>query len=404
MKIRRAVVKDLISNLAVFALPFSITSVVYFIVYGIASPILWVLVVPFLFMYVIRKKVKGIYVFIIAHISLAAVFGLIFWNHDVRWFVITFLTITGMFSCYLKTRDEIYLEKAFSAVLIILFICLFFLLRFSQVSPEPVQIQLVFIFLATKCLGVLHTHMDNVDYRLNILAKVSGYKDLSGKIISVNNTLIFVFVGNIFILGLLMSFGTNLLQLLNAFGDAIAGIFGWFTRLYQQSMNFLNEVSQRNTQEVAPELVYTHVQERVEELAEFIEDIEYDQYANFDTMQMVLNVVGALIFIIVASVVIKQFYKYFHKKQEDAGEEANTDTVISLDKTVVSDLMELLPRFRTKLRNPIRRAYAKKVKQHIRAGVEINTSDTTDIIANKIRTIENIDELTAKYEQARYGK
>jgi len=63
-----------------------------------------------------------------------------------------------------------------------------------------------------------------------------------------------------------------------------------------------------------------------------------------------------------------------------------------------------LPKLRTLPRDPTRRAYYKKVHRHIKKGVPILESDTPDMIADKIRPAEDIDALTAEYEQVRYGR
>ena len=51
----------------------------------------------------------------------------------------------------------------------------------------------------------------------------------------------------------------------------------------------------------------------------------------------------------------------------------------------------------------IRRLYYKKVRRHIRRGAEITSSDTANEICEKLRTREDIDTLTEKYNHARYG-
>ena len=310
MKIKRAIVKEIISNLAVFSLPFSIINVVFFIAYGRTNPVLWVLVVPFLFMFAFRKRVKDIYAFVTAHILLATVFGLIFWNYDARWFIVTFFVATGLFSCYLKTREEISLEKAFSATLIILFTGLFFLLTFAQATLESMQVQLIFMFLTAKCLSILFTHMDNVDYRMNVLAKVNGFKDPTGKIISINNALIMVFAGGVFIVGLLVAFGTNLLRYINLLGDVIVGLFRRFSEVLVRTMNYADIAGERFMQETAPEYLHIYTQIYMQLQAEHLEDVQHDQYALFESLQRTFNILSVFIFaaILVFLVAVLQIF------------------------------------------------------------------------------------------------
>jgi len=54
--------------------------------------------------------------------------------------------------------------------------------------------------------------------------------------------------------------------------------------------------------------------------------------------------------------------------------------------------------------DPVRRAYYKKVKRHIRKGAVVRPSFTTKEIGLSIQPREDISELTLAYEQTRYGK
>ena len=73
-------------------------------------------------------------------------------------------------------------------------------------------------------------------------------------------------------------------------------------------------------------------------------------------------------------------------------------------KPIAEALGNLLRRLSPKSESEkIRRIYYKKVRRHIKRGADIKRVDTTGVIAEKLRPAENIDELTAQYERARYG-
>ena len=57
-----------------------------------------------------------------------------------------------------------------------------------------------------------------------------------------------------------------------------------------------------------------------------------------------------------------------------------------------------------KPKNPTRRAYVKKVRQHIKNGTKVAVYDTTQDIKQAIAEQEDIGELTQAYEQVRYGR
>ena len=404
MTINRALIKDILSNLAVFSLPFSIVSVVYFIAHGVTEPFLLALVAPFLLMYAIRKRITKKFAFVALHVLVIFIAGLIIGDRDSRWFVWIFLVLTGLFSFYLKTREEINPERAFSAVLFIVHIALFLLLGFAQehANPAPMQIQLVVTLLIAKAMCIIFIHMDNIDYRINVLSKINGFNDPNSKVISANNKLIITFVGIIAVVSIIVLFGTGLWR-------SILVFMAWFGRLWTRfSTTFWStgtdweNVRHELTPTVEPHELDGYFLEAV---GEFLEDVEqHDQEALFYAFHRGMDILAFILIPLLIGFLIWKFYKRFRDKRNKNSSDASGDTVIALESNVMNDLLELLPRFKNKYGHPVRRAYAKKVNKHIKTGTDILTADTTDIIANKIRTAEDIDELTAKYERVRYGK
>ncbi|MCL2286146.1 MAG: hypothetical protein FWC32_07235 [Firmicutes bacterium] len=402
MTINRKLIKDLLSILAVFLLPFSVVSVLYFINYGVTEPLLWFLVVPFLLMYVIRKKVNKMPVFVILTLAVVLVPGLIIGDTYSDVFVWIFMVSTGFFAFYMKTREEIALESAFGAVALILIIALFFLLRFSQADNTPMQVQLLLTFLVAMVFRILYTHMDNVDYRLNILSKINGYNDPSNKVLTTNNILITGFVGIVIVISTLIMFATSILRFLASLANTGAAMFRDFLASFtREDIRF--EIRVNDPLYPAP---YADDFDFFAEVYEMLDLTEVDQGAWNAFLERFFLVVGVAGAICILWFLIWRFYKFYRNRVNDKNEDEASfaDTIVALERDVMGDLLDLLPRFKNKSLHPIRRAYAKKVNRYIRAGVEIHKADTTDIIANKIRNAENIDELTAKYEKVRYGK
>ena len=405
MTINRKLVKDLLSIFAVFLLPFSVVSVLYFIAYGVTEPHLWFLVVPFLLMYVIRKNINKMPLFIGLTLIVLLVSGLVIGDTYSDVFVWIFMVSTGFFAFYMKTREEIALESAFGAVALILIIGLFFLLRFSRADNTPMQVQLLLTFLVAMVFRILYTHMDNVDYRLNILSKINGYNDPSNKVLTTNNILITGFVGIVVIISTLIMFGAGLFRLISSLAAVLGAMLRNFTATFWRTAGNVEFNMQMGNPNAYP-APYADDFDFFAEVDEMLDITEVDQEAWNAFLERFFLVVGIIGAICIMWFLIWRFYKFYRNsvREKTDSDDLSGDTVITLERDVMGDLRDLLPRFKNKSLHPIRRAYAKKVNRYIRAGVGIHKADTTDIIANKIRNAENIDELTAKYEKVRYGK
>jgi len=402
MHLNRNTVKELLSNLAVFTLPISAVSVLYFIAYGAAEPLLWVLVVPFLLMYAVRKKVQRLVPFIVLHILIIVIAGFLIGDRYSNWFVWLYLGVIGAISGWLKTREEINLGRIFAAISTIVMVGMFLLLTFAQAGPAQMQMQMVVIFIAAQILNVTYCHMDNVDYRLNILSKINGYADPSNKVLAANNKLIAVFTIATFVVAMLLLFGAGLWRWITV----LVGMLGVFVSdVGQTTVSNMARFQARNTEGHMQEIPEgANLNYFVEQVTEEFRHIEHDDQALFEQLNQFSAIVGVIIVIIVVVSLTTWFYKKFNKKRKQKQEEALVDTVIALEKNIVGDIINMLPRFKPKYRHPIRRAYAKKVNRYIKNGVNIAKTDTTDIIENKIGAVEDISELTAKYENVRYGR
>ena len=407
MTISRAIIKDILSNLAVFSLPFSIVSVVYFLSFDMPNYFLLALIAPFLLMYVVRKRmITNRFTFVALHVLVILAVGFIISDRDSRWFAFTFLIATGLLSFYLKTRPEIDLGRVFNAVLFGVHITLFLILGFApaHANIEPMQTLLIITILLSAAVSIIFAHMNNIDDSLNVLAHINDYNDPNSQVVSANNKLIAVFVGIIAVVCIVILFGTELWRAMMAFASGV-----WSDAL-DRGM-YLWSAEFEGLPDHVPDYLPDH-----DELYYFIgtipggiipaEDVaELDQVAFFYAFHRAINILAIIFVPLFAFLLIRTFFKAFYKrfrKKNDGG--TSGDTVIVLKGNVMNDLRELFPRFKNKYGHPIRKAYAKKVNKHIKTGTDILTADTTDIIANKIRTTEDIDELTAKYERVRYGK
>ena len=131
-------------------------------------------------------------------------------------------------------------------------------------------------------------------------------------------------------------------------------------------------------------------------------------------LEMIFNIMLQIFIVAVIAAALAygayRFYKRFIATRGtgvDANEGADISEYIGPRlalKPIAEAIGSLLRRFSPKTEaERIRQLYYKKVRWHIKRGAEIKGVDTTREIAAKIQPAEDIGELTALYEGARYG-
>jgi len=397
MTINRTTVKIIIPNIVAFLFFFNVLNVAYFLPFGYTRLMWWTLIVPFFLMVFVRTKNLKLPVFVAAHIVIVAVSAFLIGDALDWQFISIFMIAACIYSFASRNLGE--REPDFSSIVIFLFlyIFLFILAGVTEADSTDIHLQLISGYLMMVALIVLYMHMDNFDMRLKLLQQIDERNHNTEKIMKANNFLIVVYVM------IILSINAPVL---------IAG------RLISYMPDWRSNVWVPGDGMTEPEPVIHD-----EIFGVYVEnwwaDLELPEYAEpvpaFEHLPLVItfyedmaaiNIFGILVMFaafILLGLIAYLFYKFFNfnkfKKPEDDGD---GDISVALARSFLSDLRELSPRFKINTRNPIRRAYIKKVRFFIKHGVDIKKSDTTDIIAGKIRELENIDELTAKYEDVRY--
>ena len=132
-------------------------------------------------------------------------------------------------------------------------------------------------------------------------------------------------------------------------------------------------------------------------------------------LEMIMNVMMRFLLVAFLAAVLAyagyRFYKRFIATRGAGGEDyegGDTSEYIGPKlaiKPIADAIGSLLRRLGPKTEaEKIRQMYYKKVRWHIKRGAEIKSVDTTREIAEKLQPAEDIGELTALYEGARYGE
>ena len=351
--------------------------------YGRVGYDFMVLLMPFLLMYVIRRLARKGYVFLIATALLCLISWFFLRYLQAEGVIIFFLFLSLVHSLASWSRNEV--EP--TSMLIVVFFA-FHLLLFYFVSPayygEAHQAKIIATCLIFTGFTIIYRQMDSLDFKLYLQRDNDELSLSTRRLVRTNNNMGFVFAGLVLVAGFLSIYLP--VHLIGRFFSWLAALLvGLIPSPPPAEVDF-------GPLFVPPAGEADWVLEIAEEVAPTEPGI-LDAILNFIAMSLIVIAVLLLLYAIAKK--IKPRKK--SEKLSDAQEE------VKLAGSLLDDLLDLLPRFK-KMRHPIRRAYEKKVNLHIKQGILVEDYDTTDIIAEKIRETEDIDELTAKYEIVRYGR
>ena len=400
----RVTIKNILANLVTFVVLYNVLSLVVFFAYDDITPILWWLIVPFFLMQIIRAKASNAYVFTVLHVVLATIVWFVF--ND--WFAMGFMLVAIVYSFNAKSSGEWELTRITGIITLIAHVGMFALAQWwTNVDMGLFQQQLAGTCIVVLGFIIIYTHMDNIDLSLRVLQRSDDDRHSAGSVLRINNILIAVFSGMVVLVGVVVS-ALPLGRMLVAGWRAVSGLASsFFSRFAREGPTF-DFPEQTPIERVG-----------ILDADQFIfmspESVMFADEADLNNPYFALTEDAAVtifdyyllrIFLVVGMVIIvRNFIRYFvNLSRKRNASKSRNDEKTSLTRDILGDIRDLLPRFGRYSKNAIRRAYIKKVNWHIKRGVNVKHSDTTDIIADKIRNIEDIDELTAMYEQVRYYK
>ena len=390
--------KTLLTNtiIAIFAINMAV--VLHFLMTGHISYFLWLLTIPFFGFMITRFFAKQFMIFVLIHLGIVAVVAFAIFIIGMRMdaYVVptrVFIIFSLILSFRLRSINEWMPDRTIFGLLFFAYLILFVLvlLLFAE-HRDILELQLVHSFLISCGILLVYIQMDELDYRLNLLRSIDDYKYPATKVILMNNLLIMVF-------------------------SIIVVIFASMTMLLRPGQLILP--SGRNPQqfmENMAETTWEGFEEQFQSPTPTVEDEVINQEEitplsdeTIDSLIRINSILSIIAVVFVAVVLVRIIYKVYLRilsnKVKDSDTPIDEDiTITSLSNTFFTDLLNMLPTFKGANIHPMRKRYIKKINAHIRGGVVICNTDTVEVIADKIRNIENIDSLTASYEQVRYGR
>jgi len=396
---KRRLLMDLLSNLVAFLLLFNLFA---FAFSGFNDQIVWVyllLAAPFFLMFFLRRKIKKMRYFVVAHFVLLALPFIAMPNWFVFGPVIGFAVFAVIFSMQRRSKGEWNMQGTTAAWVIAVFAGLSLLYNVYLPEVDGVNVLLNISSLATLAAVVLYMHLDNMRFGLGLIGE---HHKKSASISPVSNFLITVFLVIIVIFGalsVLFPSEAAVMVLARLLLDIILLPFRFIAFILQGIVG-----DSMILEDVVLEDFFLMGDGGMLPADEEILEQSVDN-------SLLLTIVGFITAFILAAIAItflaSLFYRLYQAflKKDQAGElSLMPDDATSRLKFVLGDFKELLPRFRLGARHPVRRAYIKKINWHIKQGLKVRPHYTPEIIADKVRPKEDIDELTRRYEEVRYGK
>jgi len=399
---KRRILMELLSNLIIFIVFFNFFTTFYA---GIHERMDWIYllsIIPFFLMWVLRKLIKDIIIFIAIHIVFLVLPFFVFSGVEltVTMVLFAFVMVFHSIASMLKGEREI---RVFTAILAMLAVWISYGIAgmFLEITDDVAGLSTfagicAFIILLA---SVLYIQMENLEFNLKTFES-NRRRQADKSVFTVNNILIAVFTGitAVAIIATLFLPGGRLFRaVFRIFGDFIAlilrGIVWLFTMLFP-GLEFLEP-----GQPHGPEMELDFDMDYLED-----DDHELNDPSIIGGIVGFLLVSGVIVGMVIAVIMLFKLAYSSRDKSKLSKKRPDTDDTVSKLKFSASDLAAFLPKFKIEGKHPVRKAYIKKVNSHIRKGMPIKPSDIPEEIADCIRPVENIDELTKEYNPVRYGR
>jgi hypothetical protein len=394
---KRAWIMGILSNLVTFIILFNIFAFVYIATYERVPWAFLILIIPFFSLFVLRRLVKDMGIFLVAHIIYLILPFFILEGFFIIILTTLFVAVAVALSVFQMMNGERILNGNKALMTIIMLILSLIALSAAGHIPAGTEILINVSALLVLAAVVLYVHMDNLDACLS--ASHIKKEELAEKsVLGINNILAAVFTMGVVVFAALSIFipgGRVFVSVFRGIGFFLNSIIWLLVRF----LSFILPDIQNDTYlpgGAAPEAIIGSA------------DVEpVDRSENPDLLLTILGlaiwIIVGLFVIFLAIIIIKVLLDRVGSQNVKRETSAHNDTISRL-KFSLSDLAMFLPSFKINHKHPIRKAYIKKVKSHIKQGVAVEPYHTPEIIADNIRSTEDIYQLTESYRVVRYGR
>ena len=383
---------EILSNLIVFVLYLNFLSVVYSIN---AHRVAWAfsaLVLPFYALYWLRRRVKRMPLLIVGHVVLVALPLLLLFIGDAAhaFMAVAFMIVAALYSIIAAIKGERRFQLV-QVMCVVVFIAVSHIAASTMAYNGNYQVYGLDLFTRASILlviaaGVVYVQMDNLHANMRIFgtsgeADSNVYKN-NNKVVSGFSAALVIIVAAAMVFGPVMAM---FMRFLGRIAYLVMQVRIFFIPSQPSAVEGLYGAA--TTQDAYAEVLY--------------DGYDADALA-IDSPWIFGASVLAAFAIMLIGIAIGRALARRRRRIEDS-DIVDTDDEMAQMKFSARDLAMFLPKRRAGIRHPLRRAYIKKVRGHIKQGVKVKRSHTPEVIADIIREREDIDGLTVAYEAVRYG-
>ena len=404
----RKLLRDLLTNLVAFVFIFAIFSFVWVWTVGDAPvDFLWA-ILPFFALMWVREHVRNFYVFIGIHLILAALPAVLalFVFSNAADFVAPLSVLSVCISVFsISKRFGVNTETTpWTAVSLVAVLGgLLILLNAFELYPEGYGVTALMsgLVLIGICAVIMQVQMAKMDVQIALLG--DRVKNSPKGVVRSNYIIMCGFLGIVMIFGVAAILVPDSAMAAGLMFAAQAAFFVFtlpFLVLgFIGSFFYSDYVATGEELELPALYGYGYYVPYMP--PEIYEEPEpyYEGTLVSDIFAVVGIVIAGIVLVFILIALYKAMKNRFGRKKSAGGTDFEAEKLE----------MELKKRglFAKKdktLRHPVRRAYRKKVNNHIKKGASVYKHHHHENIADIVRENEDIDELTKKYEVVRYGR
>jgi len=394
----RNLIKEILAAFIAFVFIFGIFS---FWVGADGWDYLWS-IIPFFALMFVRKKVNNFYMFMAIHLAIAGLPIWLWWGHDFFWQMVILFGIFAIYSIARRLDTTIVVDFKTGVLLALLLGSLTYAATAMNFTDIDALVNLyALLFIAGVGATIFSVQMNNMDSQLRLMEENRQFT--AKTLFRANYITMGIFLGIVLALAITsMLFPVDNMLFLPGM---IFAAFYWLAQaaLFPFALIMGAIVDFFDDGEVSEPLDDLGLYVNGEYIPVDMEGVtpllpEYAQVLDDGTLETLGDAASYVTMVAIGAVIVITMILLFRAMLVRMGvfkrKLAADVEVEKLDMNLKGAVAKIFHQMGERLRNPVRRAYRKKVNSHIKKGAKVKQHHTTENILKIISPEEDINELT----------